>query len=246
MFCPTCGQQAHDNAKFCSNCGTAFVNDTSSSPIGTPPTDDTVIDLRGQTDANAPSEKKHIPTVIAGLLLIIIWVLQVFVASKFAHASTPLTDSVLFAMAICSLPLAVIGLPLVLLARKKADLPRKTKKSESVLFYIFTWLTPALGLTWSFMDTFSDMGLGKIIVAGWFFMMLLLFFFMCNAFADQNGKEGMFSILTGAFSGFIAAVPLAYAFGLLIAAMELAIVIVFAATILFFVLGGRIIFVRKI
>ncbi len=245
MFCSSCGSQLEEGTLFCSECGTKVVEESEKVRNDEKVLQEEIVDLTGMVEENAPREKRHVGTVIASVLLVLVWsaigVLADFVCKKLGYPSRSTT---MLASSLFSVPIGVIGIPLVLILRKVAKLTRKITKTESVLFYTFGFLLPALSLVAGFGNSFFSLRLGAIMVKIMFGIFALLFLILCFIYSKQNGKEGMFSILTGAAIGFFIAPILTWIVGTIFAMLELFLVIMVVGIFLFVFLGGGVIIVR--
>ncbi len=259
MFCSKCGSQMSDRAQFCPNCGNATqtpayqisapVAFSSPAPSFVQPQED-IIDLSGAKNLDAPQEKRHKGTVIAAFVLAIGWVAHFFL-SKLMVEGTDLAvganrDWIFVAMAMVCVPVTLLGVIFVLLAKKSAGPLPKLPKKQSLVYYLLTIVVSSTSLATAFGNVITTMGSATETVTMIMFIVFLLFFvIIVVATAFSAGKNGMFSLLLAYFISFVPGMLLGYLLAKLIAILFVVIGFVILGAILFFGNGGYVVYHRN-
>ena len=157
MFCQNCGSEIMDGSKFCSKCGKSM--EAIEVPAKMP--DEEIIDLSGKTDATLPQEGKYKPILTAAIIFCVSLIVYAMCGALFYnYVMERSSDMVFMAMLFVSIPFALISLPFLFAAKKKAaGTERKAGKKETVLLYIMTWLTLSFAIIMGFAGVFTRIGL---------------------------------------------------------------------------------------
>lgn len=251
MFCSQCGSRIEEGAKFCSACGVAQGNNetvnryTDQKEYNEEPEEE-IIDLSGQVEVEKPQEKKYKPTLVTAILAtLVIFTISVtgFLFSAFVMEGA--TDFVFMSMLIVSIPYMLIESMILLHVKKKAKLTqRKFTNGKGVVFAIVI-LMISLTQVAGFSYAFSSIGLVGPGAFALFFGMAIVFIVLSNAVSNQNGIEGLYGLHQAILLGLILSAPLGWVLGKILGLFEIGIVIVIVGFVLFFILGGRVFFVRR-
>lgn len=246
MFCKKCGTKLDDDAKFCGRCGQSCLDDEL---IQTPISRERhePIDLSGQTEGTAPLEKKYNGILLGGILVTLACALLIFTGRLFhAFVMEGSREMVIMGLLIVSVPFALLSIPFVISSKKKASkTERKVGRGTAVTLYAVTWVMIASAMASGFAYAFSKIGVMPSVSIIIFAVIALVLIILCNALAHQNGEEGLYCLMKATLSGFALSSLIGYALGTVMAAMEIALVVILIALIAFFIFGGRVIFVSR-
>ncbi len=249
MFCPNCGQQLSDEAKFCPSCGNSVCQANPKTPIQ----DEEVIDLTNVSQ-KAPDEDYRVykGTIISAVIMVFIQIVAAFIGYLICE-SLPLEPrqgffAALLAVAFIGLPIGVIGIIVTSRKKKKAGELPAISKGVSFLLAAFPILSTALALTMGYLDGIVDHSVadfGLIILIPIFVLMSIFFIVTLALFTKGIGKEGMYKLWKWFFISFLLAPVLTYVLAKILEAMFIVIIIMIAGPILFLMCGGSVVFYRQ-
>lgn len=244
MFCQKCGSEVSNEFEFCPKCGNPMKMDVCHATQMQ--LDEEVIDLSSQTDTTLPQEEKYKPILYAGIVFCFVWIFYAFVGSLFYNIVMERSDNMLIAaLFIVSIPFMLIVIPFLLRAKHKAvGVGRKIGKGEKIVIYALIWLATSFAIVMGFADAFSTLGLLGMFSKIYFAFLAIVFLIVCNMFSNQSGVEVYYEMFKALVSGFLVATPLGYVLGHIMRMMEVGLVVGLVCFVLFFAVGGRVIFVQ--
>ncbi len=246
MFCKNCGTELQPGTTVCSGCGNRSVEEINRTTEDLT-AQDAPIDLRGQSEATAPLEKKYKPlfwaALISALLLLLIAPIgRVFFFVVMAGEATMMVP----ALFIVSLPFVVASVVFMLTIRKKArQEKRKTEKKAGALLYTMTFLLTAMAQVVGFAHGFTKADILPSASFTIYAAFAVLYLILCNAIAHQNGIEALYTLAKALFIGTLTSAITGYVLGTLLGFLEMFFIILVILLVAFFLFGGRFIYIHR-
>ena len=252
MFCPHCGSNLNDAAKFCGSCGKQ-IQANAHTPMQEK--QEKSIDLSSpeyvdlsQVKASDPT-KTYKGTVKSAFLMLGIWIASFFLLAWiiYSFSTSDFDDSILYyaSIAFIGLPVGIVGLIMTLRKKKVEKALPSVAKNVSLLFHIMTILETSVVFSLAYyMGGGGEFGAIILLPATLIFSIM----FIISIFVFSKGveKEGMYKLWIAFFVSFLVGIPGAWLLIKLIELLFTFLVILFAAAILFFVLGGRVVYFREV